>query len=497
MDMRKPLFLALWLGVFTLSSSGLAQVPAPSPRNTPLVALIRSCLPAVVSIRTLTPLDKADTYQVRMGSGSIIHETGYILTNEHVIANAVQGAVTLNDGRTLPYRVIASFTHEDLALLKVNAGNRLSSLRLGRSHDLMLGEPTLVVGNPGGLTQSVSAGIVSGLNRAASTESAFLPSLIQTSAAVSGGSSGGPLINALGEQIGVITSKNTSLENVNFAISIDRVRAILRPLLAIEERYGIQIDLDIDPFAPIAQVLSVQEHSPAARSDIRKDDVLTQIGNFQIHQGFDYYLALIDRQPGQPLDLVLQRGQQELRLRLTPAAASRLKPIAPPILVPGLHYSVANGQWDRLPDWRQLQPVACGLTERVGLPPTLGLEDHFALQLHGFIQIPREGIYTFSTISDDGSRLYIGNRLIVENDGLHAPQQSAGHVYLKAGLFPVRIEFFENSGGQSLQAFWSGPGVQYQEIAGQHLFHATLQERPPEPAASSPLPAISAGNRGP
>ena len=480
--MRKPLSLALWLGVFTLSSTCPAQVPDKSPRNTPLVALIRHCLPAVVSIRTLTPLDKPGTYQVRMGSGSIVHEAGYILTNEHVIANTVQGAVTLHDGRTLPYRVIASFTHEDLALLKVDAGDRLTSLRLGRSHDLMLGEPTLVVGNPGGLSQSASAGIVSGLNRAASTESAFLPALIQTSAAVSGGSSGGPLINALGEQIGVITSKNTSLENVNFAISIDRVRMMLRPLLAIEERYGIQVDLDIDPFATTAQVLSVQEDSPAARSDIRKNDVLTQIGDFRIQQGFDYYLALIGRQPDQPLDLVLLRGQQEIRLRLTPAAAPRLEPVVQPGLVPGLHYSVANGQWERLPDWNQLQPVARGHTDRIGLPNHPDLEDHFALQLNGFIKIPQPGIYTFATTSDDGSRLYIGNRLVVENDGLHAPQKSAGHVYLKAGLFPLRVEFFENSGGQLLRASWSGPGVQNQEINGQFLFHATPQESPPEPA---------------
>ena len=144
----------------------------------------------------------------------------------------------------------------------------------------------------------------------------------------------------------------------------------------------------------------------------------------------------------------------------------------------------------------QLKSVARGHTARIGLPNRPDLEDHFALQLNGFIQIPRQGIYTFSTTSDDGSRLYIGNRLVVENDGLHAPQQSAGHVYLKAGLFPVRIEFFENSGGQSLQAFWSGPGVQYQEIAGQHLFHTKAQERPPEPAASSSLPVISTANCG-
>lgn len=481
--MRKSLFLALCLGAFTLSSTCLAQLPARSPRNTPLVALIRNCLPAVVSIRTLTPLEKPGTYQVRMGSGSIIHEAGYILTNEHVIANAVQGTVTLHDGRPLPYRVIGSFMHEDLALLKVNAGKRLATLRLGRSHDLMLGEPTLVVGNPGGLAQTVSSGIVSGLNRAAATQSAFLPSLIQTSAAVSGGSSGGPLINALGEQIGVITSKNTSLENVNFAISIDRVRMILRPLLAIEERYGTQIDVGIDPFATTAQVLSVRAHSPAAEAGIRKGDVLIQIDNFRIQQGFDYYLGLIDRQPGQPLDVVVLREQQEMRLRLTPAAAARLEPVTQAGLVSGIEYSVAQGQWDRLPDWKQLAPVASGVIDRVGLPANLAMGDHFALRLNGFIHISRAGLYTFSTTSDDGSRLYIGDRLVVENDGLHAPQQSAGHVYLKAGLFPLRIEFFENSGGQFLRASWSGPDLQNQEIDSQFLFRATPQEHPPEPAA--------------
>ena len=481
--MRKPLFLVVYLGAFTLTSLGLAQVPGRSPRSTPLVALIRNCLPAVVSIRTLTPLAKPGTYQVRMGSGSIIHETGYILTNEHVIANTVQGDVTLHDGRRLPYRVIASFTHEDLALLKVDAGQPLAALPLGRSHDLMLGEPALVVGNPGGLSQSVSTGIVSGLNRAANTQNAFLPSMIQTSAAVSGGSSGGPLINALGEQIGVITSKNANLENVNFAISIDRVRMILRPMLAIEERYGIQIDLDIDPFATRAQVRSVRTNSPAAKAGIRKNDVLTQIGSFLVRQGLDYYLALIERQPGQPLDLLLLRQQQEVRITLTPALAPRLAPVDHPGLAPGLHYSVATGQWDRLPDWKQLQAVARGRSDQIALAAHPGLEDHFALRFDGFIKIPKEGIYTFSTTSDDGSRLYIGERLVVDNDGLHAPHKSAGHVYLKTGLFRLRIEFFENNGGQFLRASWSGPGVQNQEIDGKFLFHSVAQEHPPEPAA--------------
>ena len=485
MRTRTPILLAL--AALTFSLPGLTQQPpVNSPRNTPLVGLIRSCLPTVVSIRTLTPHQNPGTYQVRVGSGSVLHETGYLLTNEHVIAGAVRGDATLHDGRTLPYRVIARFAHEDLAILKIDAGSPLTALKLGRSHDLMLGEPTLVIGNPGGLPQSVSTGIVSGLNRATNTENAFLPSMIQTSAAVSGGSSGGPLINAVGEQIGVVTSKKADLENVNFAIAIDRVRTVLRPMLAIEERYGLQIDIGVDPLAATAQVVSIVANSPSAQAGIQLGDVIVRIGTFQIGQALDYYLALIDRQPGQPLQLELLRDQQPLTTTIEPAPAPGVEPLDVAKVVSGLDYMVSTGRWDRLPAWSKMTPVARGRTDRIqlGVHPSGG--DYFAIRFSGFIRAPRNGMYTFSTTSDDGSRLYIANRLIVDNDGLHAPRTSAGHVRLKTGLYPLRVEFFEHTGGESLQAFWSGPGLPKQEIDRGVLFVPGDRETPPEPSATRP-----------
>ena len=109
---------------------------------------------------------------------------------------------------------------------------------------------------------TVSEGIVSGLKQATSTEQAFLPVMIRTSAAISGGSSGGPLINALGQQIGVVTSRKADAENIGFAIAIDRVRQMLPVMLAAEERNGFQLGLAIDMLASAAKVVWV---APARR----------------------------------------------------------------------------------------------------------------------------------------------------------------------------------------------------------------------------------------
>ena len=154
----------------------------------------------------------------------------------------------------LPFKVIAGMSSEDMALIKVDAGKELQILPIGRSDDLMLGEPVLVIGNPVGLNHSVSTGIISGLNRSAATGGAFLPWLVQTSAAVSGGNSGGPLINALGKQIGIITSKRLDSENINFAIAADRIREVFSRLIAAELRYGFRLGVEIDMYEINAKV---------------------------------------------------------------------------------------------------------------------------------------------------------------------------------------------------------------------------------------------------
>jgi S1-C subfamily serine protease len=461
-------------------------VPASSPRVTPTVRLIKQCLPSVVAIRAFRPHEHPGVFSVGAGGGAVIHEAGYILTNDHVVRGAVRGEVVFHQGDVYAYRIVAQFPHEDLALLKMDSEHPRQVLPLGRSHDLMLGEPVLVVGTPGGLAHTASTGIVSGLNRSTATQDALLPWVFQTSAAVSGGSSGGPVINALGQQIGVVTARRNDAENINFAIAADRVREVLPRMIAAEQRFGFLLGMDVDMLAAEAKVVRVAEGLPAAKAGVRQGDVVRRAGNLAVRQGLDFHIALIDRQPGETFQLQLRRDGESVKagLELTPLPLA--DPVADTDMAPGLEFSAYHGRWDKLPDFSSLEAVATGKADK----PALAVHnapggENFGLDFTGYLKVPADGLYTFSTRSDDGSRLYVNDQLIVDNDGLHSAYESAGLVRLKAGLHAIRVTFFESHGQEHLSVHWEGPGSKKEEIPASAYFHRKADESETEPPATT------------
>ncbi len=341
---------------------------------------------------------------------------------------------------------------------------------LGRSHDLLLGEPVIAIGSPAGLVSTVSEGVVSGLRRSTSTEQAFLPTMIQTSAAISGGSSGGPLINALGELIGVITSRKADAENIGFAIAIDRLREVLPAMLAAEQRFGFQLGLTVDMLGPAAKVLAVLPDSPAAAAGIEPGDVIQRIDEATIADGVAFHLALVDRQIGQKLSLATRRGQESRTVDCVLVELPLARPVVDQGLEPGLNFAAWQGTWQQLPDLSQVKPGETGKAEQ----PVAGVykshPDNFALEFTGLLKVPSDGLYTFHTRSDDGSRLHVDDRLVVNNDGTHPPRESAGVVRLLAGLHPIKVQFFETTGDELLQVSYEGPGVSKQEIPAAAYF---------------------------
>lgn len=452
----------------------------PSARRTPTVQLIDGCLPAVVAIRSVkqigAPQSGAAQVAISLGSGSVIHPDGFILTNSHVVQNMLRGAVQFSNGKVYPYRIVARFPSDDIAILKVDPEEPLPVLPLGRSDDLMLGEPTLVLGTPGGLNHSASTGIVSGLNRAAfSSNGAALTWLVQTSAAVSGGSSGGPMINAYGAQIGVIAAKKDDAENVGFAIVIDRVREILPKMIAAEDRFGFSVGLEVDVLGPTAKVTKVVDESPANQAQIFPGDIIRRVGTTKIRHGVDFHLALVDREPGQTLEFEIERAGKHQTVNV---ALTKL-PFTPPVTAdtqPGLQVTAYQGRWDKLPIFDQLKPVGQGIAGKPSAVVNLPSADNYALLFRGFIKIPADGLYTFYMSSDDGSRLKIGNKVVLDHDGLHGPGDMSGLARLKAGLHPIRLEYFESSGNESLQLDWEGPGLEKQEIPPSAYFSAAAPD---------------------
>ena len=253
---------------------------------------------------------------------------------------------------------------------------------------------------------------------------AFHPWLVQTNAAVNPGNSGGPLINALGEQVGVVTGKKNDAENIGFAIGIDRVREVFPRMLSAQERYGFWLGIEVDMLAVVAVVTAVAPGSPAAEAGVRPGDLVRAINNMEIRNGVDFHIALIDLKPRQKVDLHLLCGDRVVRATCTLAEVPVAKPVGPEGMANGLNFATYLGMWERLPDFNTLKPAATGKTDQpklaVHAPGGVG----YGIKFTGFVKVPAEGLYTFYTKSDDGSRLYLGDRLVVDNDGLHGAAES-------------------------------------------------------------------------
>ena len=139
-------------------------------------------------------------------------------------------------------------------------------------------------------------------------------------------------------------------------------------------------------------------------------------------------------------------------------------------LINGLKVEVYVGEWQSLPDFDTQTPVSKGRAEKFTHSVDPKLSDKFGLRFTGYIDIKTEGRYTFSTISDDGSRLYIGDELVADNDGLHGAEEKGGKIRLAPGKHPITVTYFESTGGEVLQVFYEGPGVAKQEIPADVLY---------------------------
>jgi hypothetical protein len=138
----------------------------------------------------------------------------------------------------------------------------------------------------------------------------------------------------------------------------------------------------------------------------------------------------------------------------------------------GLRYEYFEGRWNRTREMASLEPLARGTIDAFTFDPRKR-DDEFGFHFSGYIQVPRDGLYTFTTRTDDGSTLYVGDTLVVDNDGLHGRRDVAGSVALRAGYHPITVWYFERGGDESLTVLYEGPDIEPQEIPANVLFHAT------------------------
>src|SRR5438552_16739437 len=197
-----------------------------------------------------------------LGSGFIIHEDGYVVTNHHVIDRARHIAVELADGRKLDADLISSDAEADIAILKIASNKPLPPLALGDSSDLMIGEPVIAVGNPMGFSHSVSTGIVSAIHRDLKDqrEKVILKDVVQTDAAINPGNSGGPLLNAYGQVIGINTAIRGDAQDSGFAIGVNRLRDLIPDLLNPQQTAKIEMPVKLSEKRAVAPPATVTSH---------------------------------------------------------------------------------------------------------------------------------------------------------------------------------------------------------------------------------------------
>ncbi len=343
---------------------GIAQAPArpavtlpavdPSPqgiatsRRTAITEAVARVAPAVVTVQTerlersqLSPFDAffgnrpSEQVQSGIGSGFIVREDGVIITNAHVIAGASKVSVALRDGVTYPATVVGEDELNDLAVLRIEAKG-LPTAPLGTSRGLLIGEWVIAIGNPygfllGNSEPSVTAGVVSGVGRNLTGRGdgpGVYVDMIQTDASINPGNSGGPLINAVGEVIGVNSSIYTPTGGsigLGFSIPIDRARRVAEDLLASgavrRPWIGVKVqqvggNAARSALSLGATIETVVPGSPAATAGLRAGDVITRSRDRTIRNPYDWEAELLELRVGETADLTVRRGSRDQQFRV-------------------------------------------------------------------------------------------------------------------------------------------------------------------------------------
>ncbi len=336
------------LALLLASLATLTTGPS-AARRTPLVLAVERARPAVVNISAQEVVRAAaaddpwalffgggrmqDQVRTSLGSGFVFDARGFVLTNYHVVARGTRIQVSFADGSDFTAKVVGTDPGGDLAVLRIESDRKFPAAPLGSSSDLMLGEPTIAIGNPFGLNQSVSIGVVSALHRPVHTEGRSYYDFIQTDASINPGNSGGPLLNADGNVIGVCSAVLATGQGIGFAIPMDRALRVARELqksgALADSWWGFDAEpLDKEAASSLgakagALVTTVEDRSPAQAAGLHRGDLIVRVEGTPVDDADELRFLLRDVPTGTRVTLGVVRGKEKLDVGIT---ASPLTP---------------------------------------------------------------------------------------------------------------------------------------------------------------------------
>ncbi len=303
-------------------------------RRTPAVKAVAANRESVVNIhgqKTVTGQDDGKADGTRcvngMGTGIVIDERGYIITNYHVVEGVRKIEVTLVNEENYIAQLISNDPVTDLAVIKINVPRKLPVITIGTSSDLLIGEPVIAVGNAYGYENTVTMGHVSALHRSVQvSETQSYDDLIQTDAPINPGNSGGPLLNIDGEMIGVNVAVRAGAQNIGFAIPVDKAMTIATKLMSVqrlESNWHGMSTKDSADTGHGALVGSIDKDSPAAACGVKPGDVILNVSSTEIARPLDLERALLGHKSGEKFEMVVKRNDETVNLSLQLAASPR------------------------------------------------------------------------------------------------------------------------------------------------------------------------------
>ncbi len=343
--------LPFFMASGAISSSPFSDI---EKRKTPVVRVVERVAPSIVNISTQQIVQRRvspfggignpffnsffkdflapefiQRFKLKtLGSGIIFDDGRKVLTNQHVINGAKEIAIITSRGKRLSAVSVGSDDVTDIAVLRLKGKTGLPPIPMGTSSDLMIGETVIAIGNPFGLSNTVTVGVISSLHRSLNSEGKIFKDLIQTDASINPGNSGGPLLNILGKVIGINTAIYSKAQGIGFAIPIDKVKKISRTIITYGHVPPAWFGIDCQVLTPsIARhfnfkgdkgilITAIELGSPAAVSHLRVGDIITAINQTTTSSPLMFQQVLNQYLPGDMISLSIIRNGKEETLSL-------------------------------------------------------------------------------------------------------------------------------------------------------------------------------------